>query len=54
MNPSSTTGIAPVNASALPPYAPTTYVDFSKPEHRAAFETALADVRASSAARCPR
>jgi 1-pyrroline-5-carboxylate dehydrogenase len=33
--------------AALPPYAPTTYVDFSKPEHRAAFEAALADVRAA-------
>ena len=45
MNPTSTTGIAPVNAAALPPYAPTTYVDFSKPEHRSAFEVSLADVR---------
>ncbi|MBI1797846.1 MAG: L-glutamate gamma-semialdehyde dehydrogenase [Candidatus Eisenbacteria bacterium] len=44
MNPS-TTGIAPVDAKALPPYAPTTYVDFTRPEHKAAFEQALADVR---------
>src|SRR2546423_267417 len=46
MSPTPTTGIAPVDAKALPPYAPTTYVDFSAPQHRAAFEAALADVRA--------
>ena len=44
MNPT-TTRIAPVDAKTLPPYAPTTYVDFTKPEHRAAFEKALAQVR---------
>ncbi|MGH7724168.1 MAG: L-glutamate gamma-semialdehyde dehydrogenase [Candidatus Eiseniibacteriota bacterium] len=38
--------IAPVSLDALPPYAPTAYVDFSQPEHRAAFEKALADVKA--------
>ncbi len=37
--------IAPVSLPSLPPYAPTTYVDFSQPEHRAAFEKALADVK---------
>ena len=31
---------------ALPPYAPTTYVDFSQPAERAAFEKALAEVKA--------
>ena len=45
MNPTPTTGIAPVSAKSLPPYAPTSTVDFSKPEHRAAFEQALAEVR---------
>src|ERR1044072_4528073 len=44
MNPA-TARIAPVDAKTLPPYAPTTYVDFTKPEHRAAFEKALAQVR---------
>ncbi len=47
MNPISTGGIAPVDARRLPEYAPTTYVDFSQPANRAAFEKALADVRAS-------
>src|SRR3989442_1204271 len=37
MNPT-TTRIAPVDAQTLPPYAPTRYVDFSRPENRAAFE----------------
>jgi 1-pyrroline-5-carboxylate dehydrogenase len=45
MNPT-TTRIAPVDAQALPPYAPTTYVDFDQAEHKAAFEQALAQVRA--------
>ena len=44
MNPTATK-LAPVDASKLPPYAPTTYVDFSKPEHKAEFEKALAQVR---------
>jgi 1-pyrroline-5-carboxylate dehydrogenase len=39
------TGIAPVKLDALPPYSPTTYVDFTQPEHKAAFEAALAEVR---------
>ncbi|NOT34840.1 MAG: L-glutamate gamma-semialdehyde dehydrogenase [Candidatus Eisenbacteria bacterium] len=38
--------IAPVDSKSLPEYSPTTYVDFSKPDHRAAFEAALASVRA--------
>jgi 1-pyrroline-5-carboxylate dehydrogenase len=46
MNPT-TTRIAPVDARALPAYAPTAYVDFTRPENQAAFEKALADVRAT-------
>src|SRR6185503_8352356 len=38
--------IAPVSAASLPVYSPTTYVDFSQPQHRVAFEKAIADVRA--------
>ena len=45
MNPA-TTRLAPVDARTLPPYSPTTYVDFSQPGHRAEFEAALAQVRA--------
>jgi len=45
MNPTATRGIAPVDAASLPEYAPTTYVDFSQPEHRARFEKALDKVR---------
>jgi 1-pyrroline-5-carboxylate dehydrogenase len=45
MNPTATR-IAPVDPKALPEYRPTTYVDFSQPEHKAAFEKALAEVRA--------
>ncbi len=44
MNPT-TTRLAPVDPKSLPAYSPTTYVDFSQPEHRAAFEAALAKVR---------
>src|SRR5690242_7428681 len=47
MNPMTTRGIAPLDPETLPTYAPTTYVDFSRPENRAAFEKALADVRAA-------
>src|SRR5262245_12942982 len=47
MNPTTTRGIAPVDPEALPAYAPTTYFDFTQPEPRAAFEKALAEVRAS-------
>jgi 1-pyrroline-5-carboxylate dehydrogenase len=46
MNPTVTRGLAPVDPQALPEYSPTTYVDFSKPENRAAFEKTLADVKA--------
>jgi 1-pyrroline-5-carboxylate dehydrogenase len=45
MNPTATR-IAPVDPKALPEYRPTTYVDFSQPEHKAAFEKALAEVKA--------
>jgi 1-pyrroline-5-carboxylate dehydrogenase len=45
MNPTTTRPLAPVEAGTLPEYRPTTYVDFSQPEHRAAFEKALAEVR---------
>jgi 1-pyrroline-5-carboxylate dehydrogenase len=47
MNPTTTRGIAPVDPHALPAYFPTSYVDFSQPEHKAAFEKALAEVRAT-------
>ena len=43
---SNTGRIAPVSLASLPPYSPTTYVDFAQPEHRAAFEQALARVKA--------
>jgi 1-pyrroline-5-carboxylate dehydrogenase len=46
MSPASPTRIAPVDLKNLPPYAPTTYLDFTRPEHRAAFEQALAETRA--------
>ncbi|MFI5370201.1 MAG: L-glutamate gamma-semialdehyde dehydrogenase [Candidatus Eisenbacteria bacterium] len=46
MNPTITSGIAPVDPQRLPEYSPTTYVDFSKPEGRAAYERALVEVRA--------
>ncbi len=44
MNPT-TTRLAPVNAKSLPEYAPTTYVDFSQPANREAFEKALAKIK---------
>lgn len=47
MNPAAAGAIAPVSLETLPPYSPTTYIDFSQPAHRAAFEAALAGVRAS-------
>jgi 1-pyrroline-5-carboxylate dehydrogenase len=43
---SNTGRTAPVSLASLPPYAPTTYIDFAQPEHRAAFEQALARVKA--------
>ena len=46
MTPATTGRLAPVSLDTLPPYAPTTYVDFAQPEHRAAFEAALAEVQA--------
>jgi 1-pyrroline-5-carboxylate dehydrogenase len=52
MNPT-TTRIAPVDPAALPTYSPTTYVDFSRPEHQAAFEQALAEVRATFGSEVP-
>ena len=45
MNPT-TTGVAPLNVTSLPAYAPTALTDFGRPENRAAFEQALATVRA--------
>jgi 1-pyrroline-5-carboxylate dehydrogenase len=47
MSSATTPGIGPVSLGSLPAYAPTTYVDFSRPENQAAFEKALAEVRAS-------
>ena len=41
-----TTRLAPVTLDSLPEYRPTTYVDFAEPANRAAFEKALAEVRA--------
>lgn len=46
MNPVDTRRIAPVSLETLPPYSPTTYFDFNLAEPRAAFEQALAEVRA--------
>ena len=43
----SSRGPAPADARSLPEYAPTAYTDFGRPESRAAFEKALAEVRAS-------
>ena len=50
-----TTGgrIAPVSAASLPAYSPTTYVDFSKPEPRAAYEKAIAEIRAGAGKEYP-
>ncbi len=45
--------IAPVDAGTLPAYSPTTYVDFSQPEARAAYEKALAAARATAGTECP-
>src|SRR5262245_8094640 len=46
MQPTTSSAPPPVRLQDLPPYAPTTYIDFTKPENRAAFEKALAEVRA--------
>ena len=48
MTPATTGRLAPVSLDTLPPYAPTTYVDFTQPEHRAAFEAALAEVQGAA------
>jgi 1-pyrroline-5-carboxylate dehydrogenase len=54
MNPTVTTrGLAPVDAKHLSEYSPTTYVDFSKPDARAAYEQALAAVRATAGSEYP-
>lgn len=53
MNPASSPALAPVSLASLPEYSPTTYVDFSQPEHRAAYEQALAAVRASMGQEAP-
>jgi 1-pyrroline-5-carboxylate dehydrogenase len=45
MNPTATRGLAPVDLKQLPEYSPTTYIDFSVPENRAAFEHALEQVK---------
>src|SRR5688572_30742507 len=42
-----------IPADALPAYAPTAYVDFSQAAHRAAFEEALAAIRASAGREYP-
>src|SRR5262245_6973834 len=52
MNPT-TTKLAPVDASTLPAYAPTTYLDYSQPANRAAYEQALATVRAAANQEAP-
>jgi 1-pyrroline-5-carboxylate dehydrogenase len=48
-----TGSIAPVDPARVPEYAPTAHVDLSRPEHRAAFEAALAAVRAQLGAEHP-
>lgn len=51
---STTTGrLAPVDAAKLPPYSPTTYLDYSQAEHRASYEQALAAVRAQAGREYP-
>jgi 1-pyrroline-5-carboxylate dehydrogenase len=52
MNPTATR-LAPVDPGALPDYAPTTYVDFGRPEARAEYEKAIAAVRAGAGAKHP-
>ncbi|HTR96760.1 MAG TPA: L-glutamate gamma-semialdehyde dehydrogenase [Candidatus Acidoferrales bacterium] len=53
MNPVTTGAPAPVSLETLPPYSPTTYVDFTQPANRSAFEAALAEVRAASGREYP-
>jgi 1-pyrroline-5-carboxylate dehydrogenase len=45
--------IAPVVAQSLPPYSPTTYLDYSQPAHRASYEKAIAEVRATAGTEYP-
>jgi 1-pyrroline-5-carboxylate dehydrogenase len=45
--------IAPVSAAALPEYSPTTYLDYSKSEHRASYEKAIADIRSTAGQEYP-
>ena len=40
--------ITPVSLASLPEYSPTTYLDYTKPDARAAYEKALADIRATA------
>ena len=47
------TRLAPVDPKSLPTYAPTTYIDFTQPEHKAAFEKALAQVKSQLGAEAP-
>lgn len=47
MNPTATGTISPVSLDSLPEYSPTTYIDFSQPENRKAFEAALAKVKST-------
>ena len=53
MNPSAIPAIAPARLDRLPEYAPTEYIDFTRPENRTAFEKALSEVRASFGAEQP-
>ncbi|HET7252015.1 MAG TPA: L-glutamate gamma-semialdehyde dehydrogenase [Gemmatimonadales bacterium] len=54
MNPTTATRtIAPVDPKALSEYRPTPLTDFSRADHRAAFEQALAAVRAQLGAEAP-
>jgi 1-pyrroline-5-carboxylate dehydrogenase len=53
MHPTATRAIAPVDPRSLPEYAPTAFTDFSRPEQRAAFEKALAGVRAQLGLEAP-
>src|SRR5438093_1212599 len=46
MNPATARATAPADLASLPEYRPTPATDFARPENRAAFEQALAAVRA--------
>jgi 1-pyrroline-5-carboxylate dehydrogenase len=45
MNTTTANNLAPVRLDSLPEYSPTTYLDFTQPEVRKAFEKALAEVK---------